>query len=116
MTTALTLRQAKGSPLTHAELDANFTALRTRADATRQLLSEPLDLYVRTDGSDSNTGLANTAGGAFLTIQAAVSAAKSFETSRYPVVINIGDGTYSGSVTVSNNSLVCFNYNLICDL
>lgn len=101
MTTALTLRQAKGSPLTHAELDANFTALRTRADATRQLLSEPLDLYVRTDGSDSNTGLANTAGGAFLTIQAAVSAAKSFETSRYPVVINIGDGTYSGSVTVS---------------
>lgn len=32
MATALTLRSEKGSELTHAEVDANFTALRTTAD------------------------------------------------------------------------------------
>ena len=33
MTTPLTLRQVKGSELTHDEVDGNFTALRTTADA-----------------------------------------------------------------------------------
>jgi hypothetical protein len=32
MTTVLTLRDVKGSPLTHAEVDGNFTALRETAD------------------------------------------------------------------------------------
>ena len=101
MTTALTLRQTKGSLLTHAEVDANFTALRDRADATRKLLSAPLDLYVRTDGSDSNNGLANTAGGAFATIQAAITASKAFDTSQAAVTINVGAGTYGGSIVLS---------------
>lgn len=37
MTTSLTLRSVKGSALTHNEVDANFTALRTTADGAPQL-------------------------------------------------------------------------------
>lgn len=51
--------------------------------------------YVRTDGSDSNNGLANTSGGAFLTIAKAVSVAISLDPSTFAITIQLGDGTYS---------------------
>jgi hypothetical protein len=53
--------------------------------------------YVRTDGSDSNTGLANTAGGAFLTIQKAVNTVMALDfgfSSTAQVTIQIANGTY----------------------
>lgn len=40
----------------------------------RAILTSNLTLYVRTDGNDSNTGTANTSGGAFLTWQGAINA------------------------------------------
>ena len=51
--------------------------------------------FVRTNGSDANTGLANTIGGAFLTIQKAIDVASSLDIGIYDVLIQVADGTYN---------------------
>lgn len=60
-------------------------------------------LYVRTDGSDSNSGLANTSGGAFLTIQRAINEAYRFHVQppSADVCINVADGTYAENLTIT---------------
>lgn len=63
----------------------------------REVLTASRNYYVRTDGSDSNNGLANTSGGAFLTIQKALDVAAALDTSIYSVTINVGAGTFSGT-------------------
>lgn len=68
--------------------------------AGRELLTGNRSYYVRTDGSDSNDGLANTSGGAFLTIQKAVNVAVALDLGAYSVTINVADGTYTGAVTL----------------
>jgi len=63
----------------------------------RPLLSADLNYYVRTDGSDSNNGLANTSGGAFLTVSAALAAAKLSDPNGHKIKINVGAGVFSSS-------------------
>lgn len=70
--------------------------------AARQKLTATFNIYVRTDGSDSNTGLANTAGTAFLTVQKAIDFVATLDISIYDVNINIADGTYTGANTGKN--------------
>jgi hypothetical protein len=81
----------------------------------RELLTANRTYYVRTDGSNANTGLANTSGGAFLTIQKAIDTAAGVDLGVYAVTIQVGDGTYTGanvlkpcigagSVTIQGNS------------
>lgn len=61
----------------------------------RDVLTANRDYYVRTDGSDSNTGLANTSGGAFLTIQKALDVSAALDSSIYGITINVAAGTYA---------------------
>lgn len=64
----------------------------------REKLSANRTYYVRTDGADSNDGLANTSGGAFLTIQKALATAASLDCGTYNVTIKVADGAYNAAV------------------
>lgn len=71
--------------------------------AIRLKLAADLNLYVRTDGNDSNNGLSNTAGGAFLTLAKAASVAwNNYDiVSPYRININVADGTYASNLSIS---------------
>lgn len=63
----------------------------------RDYLTANRTYYVRTDGSDSNNGLVNNSGGAFLTIQKAVdTVCNSLWLAGFTATIQVADGTYTG--------------------
>lgn len=72
------------------------------ADLTgREVLTANRIYYVRTDGSDSNDGLADNSGGAFLTIQKAVDVAKGLDVpAAYTVSVLVRAGTYTAGVNI----------------
>jgi hypothetical protein len=81
------------------------TKLATNAyvdNTTREVLTGNRTYYVRTDGSDSNNGLANTSGGGFLTIQKAINViANTLDLAGFMVTVQVATGTYAGTITVS---------------
>ncbi|QUL57577.1 hypothetical protein KDC22_14500 [Paenibacillus tritici] len=64
--------------------------------------SADITYYVRTDGNDSNTGLANTAAGAFKTIGKAISVVP--RNVNHFITINVAPGTYAEIIDLSGFS------------
>jgi hypothetical protein len=81
--------------------DLASTAVARANLGVREQLSANRTYYVRSDGSDGNNGLANSSGGAFLTIQKAIDTVAALDISIYNVTINVADATYTGAVTVT---------------
>jgi hypothetical protein len=68
----------------------------------RQTLTANHDYYVRTDGSDSNSGLDDTSADAFLTIQKAIDTiALGLDLNGFSVSVKVAAGTYSAGATIS---------------
>ena len=67
---------------------------------SREVLTAARTYYVRTDGNDSNNGLANTSGGAFLTVQAAMNKVATIDFGGFTITIQIADGTYSSTAAI----------------
>lgn len=64
----------------------------------REKLATNRTYYVRNDGSDSNTGLVNNSGGAFLTIGAALTAAAALDCLSFNCTIEVAAGTFAENV------------------
>jgi hypothetical protein len=65
----------------------------------REVLTANRTYYIRSDGNDANTGLANNSGGAFKTTQKAMDVVAALDTSIYNVTIQCGDtGPFTGCV------------------
>ena len=61
----------------------------------RDKLTAARTYFVRTDGNDSNNGLSNTSGGAFLTINKALTVASTLDFAAWQLTITVTAGTYN---------------------
>lgn len=107
---AKNLKDADGNALTSGGLLAgrlyiihyNGTDFRVFVGGARPTLSANRTYYVRTDGSDSNTGLVNSSSGAFLTLNKFWAVLVTLDLNGFIVTCQVGDGTYAAGLDVSS--------------
>ncbi len=107
---AVAIRKAGNAALTGGEIvsghyydfiyDASNAVFQVMPGAhVRERLTADRTYYVRTDGSDNNNGLSNTAGGAFLTMQRAYNViVTTLDLAGFSVTIQVADGTYTAGI------------------
>lgn len=79
----------------------NLVAAIKSSLGLREVLTANRTYYVRADGSDSNDGLSNTSGGAWLTVQKAMDIiSANLDLGAYNVTVEIADGTYTGALAL----------------
>lgn len=89
--------------LTWANLKAAIASYLVSAGLIREKLLANRTYYVLTTGSDTNNGLANTSGGAFLTPQKALDIVfGTLDLGGFNVDIQLGAGTYTGNFIASS--------------
>lgn len=72
----------------------------------RDLLTANRTYYVRTDGSNSNNGLANTSGGAWLTLQYAYDyICNNIDLGKYTATVQVGAGTYTAGLFIYKSAV-----------
>lgn len=79
------------------------------ASMLRKSLTADTNFYVRTDGSNANTGLANTAGGAWQTLQYAYDfIANNYDLRGFTATVNVGDGAYTTGINATHPNTTGF--------
>lgn len=94
---------------------ATQTALNLKANITsvREILTANRTYFVRADGSNSNNGLANTSGGAFLTLQYAWDyICDKIDAAGFTIIIQLANGTYTGGLA-TNKAVLGGSWNTI---
>ncbi len=92
---------ASSGTVTSVTCNGGTTVITTSGTcASREILTANRTYYVRTDGNDSNSGLANTSGGAFLTIHKALTVAAALDCVTFNVTIQVDDGTHTEAVVL----------------
>lgn len=85
-----------------ASVRSKLNSVIAAVNSGRETLTADRTYFVRTDGSDSNDGLANTSGGAFLTWARAFSTIAAIDGGGFIVTVQ-GNGTFTANVTINQN-------------
>ncbi|EBA14280.1 ribonuclease III [Roseobacter sp. SK209-2-6] len=85
----------------HIDRSTGQVSLPQGSPNLRERLNAPRSYYVRSDGSDSNSGQSDSAAGAFLTLQHAVDLALTLDNGPHEVRIEVGPGSYGEDLQIA---------------